>query len=132
MVRNEESEMTSLEFRAWDYDDKKMYKVVRIDFEQVWGEDDAGILICKFNEIAENESTNVRYSTNYELMQYIGRKDEKGNKIFTGDICTSLVGVTGEVILHNGEYVLKNNDGYFRIGKYPPLIKGNIYEKELN
>ena len=60
-------------------------------------------------------------------MQYTGLKDENGTKIYTGDICKTLLGIVGEVVLNKGSYSLKNRDGIYAIGSLP-LVIGNVYE----
>lgn len=78
--------MREFKFRAWDNDDRKMFKVIRISFEEIWGDDDEGILMCPFDEFAKDKDADVRHSTNYILMQYTGLKDKNGREIYEGDL----------------------------------------------
>lgn len=81
--------MREIEFRAWD----KKKKIMVYGIEKVY---DGGDLIdSKGREVdiydltgcpAESFSAFLE-NEDFEVMQYIVRKDNKGNKIYDGDIC---------------------------------------------
>ena len=68
-----------LEFRAWSEQDKKMYKVGRIDLTK------SGVIVYRENYQGYSRST----IEEAELEQYAELKDKNGTKIFEGDVVTS-------------------------------------------
>lgn len=117
-----------IKFRAWDKDDKKMWKVVGFS-EPIWGDcEETHVTICDFDKSPLNKETDVRASFNYELMQFTGLIDRNGKEIYEGDI-----------VDYGADYsVVRYQDGCFwsRLGQYQLYnhnkndieVIGNIYE----
>ena len=123
--------MREIKFRAWDHEDKKMWKVIAFS-ESIWGEsEEPNITICDFGKDPTNYETEIRNSTNYELMQYTGLKDKNGEEIFEGDIVQfkSIRNITEryEVEYTNyGEWAIGIQRLSTRFGNCEVI--GNIYE----
>jgi len=67
--------MKEIKFRAWSYEDEKMYYSPDI---HDWDGFDAWVrLDCEDNDIGEGS---------VKIMQYTGLKDKKGKEIYEGDV----------------------------------------------
>lgn len=77
--------MREIEFRAWLKKEKEMYKVVDMDFELNWIQvlDEINAPFRKQNGFQNRATIEL---DNIELMQYTGKKDKNGTKIFESDI----------------------------------------------
>lgn len=100
-----------VKYRAWEKNMEEMITVDSINFER---------------KIINHESA-WRMFSEVILMQYVGMKDINGIAIYEGDVCESVVGVKGVVILDKGEYKLKNEESLYHMTKHPKII-GNIFE----
>lgn len=129
--------MREIKFRAWDNEDKKMYKVVRIE-KSIYGYCECdNLLICDLEADEQLKETDIRYSYDYELMQYVGIKDKEGKEIYEGDIdqygnvVTYVADVNESLGMNCGWYLQRDNfESWSELvcGNNYIEIKGNIYE----
>ncbi|HDR4727308.1 hypothetical protein J0835_28400 [Bacillus cereus group sp. Sample62] len=124
--------MNTVEFRAWEKEEKKMYHDVGI----------VGTLIILEHEqrgydFCEADLTRYDQLDNkYDLMQYTGIKDKNGKKIFKGDIvkdhdeCLYIV----EWDKKEAMFYYKDSYGYedddLRMSAVAFEVIGNIYENQ--
>ena len=120
--------MREIEFRAWRKDEKKMIDVKAIDWDE-----DGNIFSVNY---PEGKSYSGYDSDNIELMQYTGRIDKNGKKIFDKDV-VKLKGYLWEVYWSDEEscFKIKNKFDDLFLTKFKEKaleVVGNIYEnKEL-
>lgn len=118
--------MKYIKFRVFDNDEKVMYQ-----------QSECMIIFDEIGEIGEDvyvkDGSGVNALYSYEIMQYTGLKDKKGNKIYEGDIVVFYSNLEDEIVTEKVEY----HFGMFRAGDsilatvYSKCeIIGNIYENE--
>lgn len=122
--------MREIKFRAWDYEDKKMWQVISIS-EEHWDES-KHVLMCDFGENPLKKETDIRQSFTYELMQYTGLKDKNGKEIYEGDIVKIGDYPVYEITINDFTqmHVIDNEMGMEELWKSNKVCKiiGNIYE----
>jgi len=92
-----------IEFRAWCNFSKRMYPVVH---EILFNREPPRIVVCSLGDVGTWESPDETVLFDYELMQYTGKKDKDGEKIFSGDI-VDCEGLKSEIIFEEGAFWLK-------------------------
>lgn len=120
--------MREIKFRAWDYDDKKMWKVVAIS-ESIWGDcEEKHIRVCDFDKSPSLKETDVRLSVNYKLMQYTGLKDKNGREIYEGDVLFHPIQGRRKVYYPFAEHVASYGLRNVENGMAGDLCDSQIYE----
>lgn len=129
--------MRDVKFRAWDKEDKCMVEVDSIHFP-------LGKPSGKDITVYNRESDCYEWIYNYELMQFIGIKDEYTKDIYEGDIVeridrTPIASMYGKIVIgivgfDNGSFVLNTDEGAYSMNnkKFSNMcsyrVIGNIYE----
>ena len=78
-----------LKFRAWDKESQKIYYVVTLDTESVYGKCEVPIIRVKTGKMLDEYQPEYKTVYDYTLMQYTGLKDRNGVEIYEGDIVSN-------------------------------------------
>lgn len=78
--------MREIKFRAWDEESQKIYYVVTLDTESVYGKCEVPIIRVKTGKMLDEYQPEYKTVYDYTLMQYTGLKDKNGTEIYEGDI----------------------------------------------
>ena len=78
--------MRKIKFRAWDKESQKIYYVVTLDTESVYGKCEVPIIRVKTGKMLDEYQPEYKTVYDYTLMQYTGLKDKNGKEIYEGDI----------------------------------------------
>ena len=129
--------MREIKFRAWDKESQKIYYVVTLDTESVYGKCEVPIIRVKTGKMLDEYQPEYKTVYDYTLMQYTGLKDKNGKEIYEGDIVLCKI--------HDKEYMglveYTNTYGFYYLsgmgrsdtelwGCNEREVIGNIYEQE--
>jgi len=130
--------MREIKFRAWNEEEKKMFKVVSLSDSNYGDCEVPYIKVCELDKSLMDKYTEMKFIYNYELMQYTGLKDKNDKEIYEGDIVTGEESkIICEVIYTEGAmFMLRwhdtkwGNDEYhhYGLGAFTLEVIGNIYE----
>lgn len=140
--------MREIKFRAWDKESQKIYYVVTLDTESVYGKCEVPIIRVKTGKMLDEYQPEYKTVYDYTLMQYTGLKDRNGVEIYEGDIVSNgervryltgqerrfdAVGVV-RYVTKQGCLVINNNDGRTKrltakvVKNIHVQVIGNIHE----
>lgn len=82
--------MREKEYRVWCKKRKRMYSVLHLHVEKSYGE--GTWATAEGHNIIEQKSVHIQVQPkDAEIMEYIGREDQSGRKIYEGDIVKVLI-----------------------------------------
>lgn len=119
--------------RAWDYNYKKMWKVVAMSEPTYDDCEEPYIKVCEFDKSPMDKETDIRFLFNFDLMRFTGLYDKNDKEIYERDI-VSYFGLKYEVLFKNGAFGWMEDGEFYSFNEMARSefnkfeIIGNVYE----